>query len=87
MRRVKMFKRLKTAWGFLTGKYPVNKIPLVYVHDGGPENRFVQLLAWQDVVLALDAQGKIWKLRPSDGYYPSGCYFTNQLIQESPHRY
>jgi hypothetical protein len=82
-----MFHRIKAAWKFLTGKYPVNKTQSVYVHDGGPENRFVQLLAWRDMVLALDAEGKIWELRPQDGYHPSGCYFVNQLVQESPRSY
>lgn len=76
-----MFQRIKAAWRFLTGKYPVNKIPSVYVHDGGPENRFVQLLAWRDTVLALDAQGKIWELR-SD--YPPYNGFVTSLLQESP---
>ena len=79
-----MFHRIKAAWRFLTGKYPVNKIPSVYVHDGGPENRFVQLLAWRDSVLALDAEGKIWELRQHAGY-PYG--FVNSLIQESPRSY
>lgn len=82
-----MWKRIKAAWRFLTGKYPINKIPSVYVHDGGPENRFVQLLAWRDTVLALDVQGKIWELRPENGYGPGGCYFVNQLVQESPRNY
>ena len=76
--------RVKPAWRFLTGKYPVNKTQTVYVESGKSENQFVQLLAWRDTVWALDAQGKIWELRSEIGY-PYG--FVNQLIQESPRRY
>jgi alpha-tubulin suppressor-like RCC1 family protein len=73
--------RVVPAWKFLTGKYPVNKTQTVYVESGKPENQFVQLIAWQDSILALDAQGKIWELRHERGY-PWG--FVNTLVQESP---
>jgi hypothetical protein len=80
-----MFNRIKAAWRVLTGKVYIPKIPkTIYVQSSQPENQFVQLLAWRDSVLALDAQGKIWELRPN---YPEYSGFTNQLLQESPRRY
>ena len=85
MNRIKAgIRRIKAAWCFLTGKYPINKTQTIYVESGKSENQFVQLLAWRDTVLALDAQGKIWELRHEIGY-PYG--FVNQLIQESPRSY
>jgi hypothetical protein len=80
-----MFTRLKRVWKVLRGKeygYPPSEV--IYVKSGKAENQFVQLLAWRDTVLALDAQGKIWELREQAGY-PYG--FVNQLVQESPRSY
>ena len=78
-----MFTRLKAAWRVLTGKVYIPKVPqMIYVKSGLPDNQFVQLLAWQGSVLALDAEGKIWELRPDSVYG-----FTTQLIQESPRSY
>ena len=83
-----MFHRIKAAWKVLTGRVYIPHVPkTIYVKSGLPDNQFVQLLAWRDTVLALDAEGKIWELRPQDGYYPSGCHFVNQLVQESPRSY
>ena len=80
-----MFTRLKVAWTILTGKVYIPKTPqTIYVKSGLPDNQFVQLLAWRDTVLALDAEGKIWELRSEPGY-PYG--FVNQLVQESPRSY
>ena len=77
-----MFTRIKQAWCVLRGRgYGYNPSKVIYVEHGKPENQFVQLLAWRDTVLALDAQGKIWELRSEMGY---PCGFVNQLIQESP---
>lgn len=80
-----MFNRIKAAWVVLTGRVYIPRTPkTIYVKSGLPENQFVQLLAWRDTVLALDAQGKIWELRSEPGY-PYG--FVNQLVQESPRSY
>jgi hypothetical protein len=80
-----MFTRLKQTWQVLQGKVYVSSYPkTIYVQSGKAENQFVQLLAWRDTVLALDAQGKIWELRAEVGY-PYG--FVNQLVQESPRSY
>lgn len=80
-----MIRRIKAALAVLTGKIYIPSVPkTIYVQTSHPENQFVQLLAWRDTVLALDAQGKIWELRPYDGY-PYG--FVNTLLQESPRRY
>ncbi len=82
-----MINRIRTAWLVLTGNLNPFVVPhqkTVYVESGKSENQFVQLLAWRDTVLALDAQGKIWELRSELGY-PYG--FVNQLVQESPRSY
>ena len=80
-----MFNRIRAAWRVLTGNLFVGPYPkTIYVESGKAENQFVQLLAWRDTVLALDAQGKIWELRSEPGY-PYG--FVNQLVQESPRSY
>lgn len=80
-----MFTRLKQAWRVLRGRgYGYNPSKVIYVERNRAENQFVQLLAWRDTVLALDAQGKIWELREVPEY-PYG--FVNQLVQESPRSY
>ena len=77
-----MFTRLKQAWRVLRGRgYGYNPSKVIYVERNRAENQFVQLLAWRDTVIALDAQGKIWELNP-DSYPGSG--FTCQYLQDSP---
>lgn len=80
-----MFHRIKTAWKFLTGKYPVNKIPSVYVHDGDNPNRFVQLMYFRDEIIALDASGSIYKL--SMWPYDRPVNFSIEKIADSPRGY
>ncbi len=81
-----MWQRIKAAWTVLTGKIYIPDGPkTIYVQSSQPDNQFVQLLAWRDTVLALDAQGKIWELRPND--YANVGGFINQLVQESPRSY
>ena len=80
-----MWSRIKQAWRVLRGKgYIPSPTKTIYVDSGLPRNQFVQLLAWRDTVLALDAEGKIWELRTEVGYPYA---FVNQLVQESPRSY
>ena len=77
-----MKEKLKLIWKILTGKMYVSpKSEVIYVHDNKANNQFVQLLAWRDTIIALDAQGKIWELRQD---YPGGYGFTCQYLQDSP---
>jgi len=76
-----MFTRIKEAWQVLRGDWHI-KQKNIYVHDAGPENRFVQLVPWRDDILALDAQGRIWSLYRIDDTFPSV-----QLLMESPRSY
>ena len=81
-----MFNRLKQAWRVLRGKvYVPLDSKVIYVESEKSNNQFVQLLAWRDTIIALDAQGKIWELRPDD--YLSSSGFVCQFLQESPRRY
>lgn len=78
-----MFTRLKQAWRVLRGKVFVPSHQTIYVQSGKANNQFVQLLAWRDTIVALDAQGKIWELR--DASYPGGGGgFVCQYLQDSP---
>lgn len=77
-----MIHRIKAAWNFLTGKYPVNKIPSVYVHDGDNPNRFIQLLNFRDEIIALDASGNVHQLRMWPYDRPDA--FSIEKIFESP---
>ena len=80
-----MFTRLKQAWRVLRGKlYIPSGSNVIYVEQSKANNQFVQLLAWRDTVIALDAQGKIWELR---AYDDGCCGFVVQFLQESPRRY
>lgn len=77
-----MFTRLRQAWTVLTGRIglPDHLPNTIYVQSGQANNQFVQLLAWRDTIIALDAQGKIWELRPD---FPLGG-FVVQYLQDSP---
>ena len=75
-----MFTRIKQAWTILRGKVLIPE--RVYVHELGPY-RWIQLLNYQDRVLALDTEGTIWQLH--EDYYGSG-FFTTKIVQESPRR-
>jgi hypothetical protein len=78
-----MFTRIKQAWKVLRGRVWVpSPTPVIYVQNSGP-TRWIQLLNYQDRVLALDTDGTIWQLR--EDYYGSG-FFTTQIVQESPRR-
>lgn len=79
-----MISRIKVAWAVLIGKYPIKKTQTIFVESNKRENQFVQLIAWRDTVLALDAQGKIWELRSELGY-PGR--FVNTFVQGSPGSY
>lgn len=77
-----MFNRLKVTWAVLTGKlHATPGAKVIYVESPKANNQFVQLLAWRDTIIALDAQGKLWELRQD---YPSGPYFICQYLQDSP---
>lgn len=80
-----MFHRIKAAWRFLTGKYPVNKTPSVYVHDGDNPDRFVQLMYFRDDIIALSASGTIYQIRMYP--YDKPCQFAIEKIAESPRGY
>jgi hypothetical protein len=57
-----MFNRLKRAWRVLrTGSLTPERI-YVYPAEYNP-NRFVQLLSYHDYILALDAEGKVWRVK------------------------
>ena len=76
-----MFTKVKQAWRVLRGKlYIPSGSNVIYVEQSKANNQFVQLLAWQDTVIALDAQGKIWELRPD---YPIRGFVCSYL-QDSP---
>jgi hypothetical protein len=74
--------RIKAAWEALNGRYAGNiRSPeKIYVYrEAEYSNRFVQLLNFQDHILALDAEGKIW-----DVGYDNHGYFFVQLRARSP---
>ena len=64
-----MFKRLREFWKKTwssAGRRDWSKIKLpekiyVYPSEFNP-NKFVQLLNYRDAILALDAEGKVWKI-------------------------
>ena len=79
-----MLSRIKLAWRILRGKgfYETRKV--LYVSNVAEENKFVQLVPYQDKMLALDAQGKIWVIDHEHyGLYSPTC----QLFMESPRAY
>lgn len=73
-----MINRIKLAWyAFRHGI-----IKSDYLYPTYNPNKFVQLLNHQDVILALDAEGKLWQMRRDyDGF------FTVQFLLESPREY
>lgn len=77
-----MWNRLKRAWAVLRCKIVTPETIYVYPAEHNP-NKFVQLMYWRDSVLALDAEGKIWELRPDAAYQGFVC----QFMQESPRGY
>ena len=78
-----MFARIKQAWKVWHGKVWVPApAPVIYVRDSAPTH-WIQLLNYQDSILALDTEGTIWQLR--EDHYGSG-FFTIQIVQESPRR-
>ena len=79
-----MFTRIRNAWRVLWSKVVLPERIYVYPAEFNP-NKFVQLLAWRDTVLALDTEGKIWELRP-DGYL-NNSGFVCQFLQESTRSY
>jgi hypothetical protein len=79
-----MFNRIKTAWSILRGRiYLPKPSEVIYVQSSGPP-RWVQLLNYQDRVLALDSEGTVWDLR--EDFYGSG-QFVCQIMIESPRKY
>jgi hypothetical protein len=76
-------KRLKAAWLALRGHYI--KVPeRIYVYSDGDPRRWVQLLNYQDRILALDGEGTIWIV--AEDYGGSNMFHT-QILIESPRRY
>lgn len=69
-----MFKRLKFAWAALKGEpYKTTSNTFVF-----PE-RLVQLINFQDKIIALDSEGRLYEMRPDY----SG-FMVIQLITENP---
>ena len=79
-----MLVKLKLIWKFLRGKGLYDPRKIVYVSNVEDENKFVQLISYQDKILALDAQGKIWVISHEHyGLYKTSC----ELFMESPRAY
>ena len=79
-----MLVKLKLIWKFLRGKGLYDPRKIVYVSNVEDENKFVQLISYQDKILALDAQGKIWVISHEHyGLYMASC----ELFMESPRAY
>ena len=76
-----MIRRLKLAWFAL--RHGIIKSDHIYVYpaDSNP-NRFVQLVNYRDTILALDTEGKIWKIAEDW----SGFVYQEFLFN-SPRRY
>ena len=75
--------RMKAAWRILWGgTYPTTHYATVTITEAN--NKFVQLVPWRDIILALDAQGKIWVLNE---LYPDGQNFAISFLMESPRVY
>jgi hypothetical protein len=77
-----MFNRFKQAWRVLRQKTIAPDKIYVYPSEWNP-NKFVQLMYWRDNVLALDAEGKIWKI--NEDY--SGFTHVSFLFDSPPRRY
>ena len=75
-----MFNRIKCAWAVLRGKIVTPEKIYVYPAEHNP-NKFVQLIAYRDGLLALDAEGRVWAIK--DG---GTGYFYYQQVLESPRR-
>ena len=75
-------KRLKQAWRALCGEYLFSpKKIYVGIHPGRPE-RWVQLLNYQDKIIALTGEGDLWVIEPGhDGN------FVYQFLMKGPERF
>jgi hypothetical protein len=79
-----MLSRIRLAWRILRGKGFTEPRKVTYVHNVEDENKFVQLVPYQDKILALDAQGKVWIISHEHyGLYRPSC----ELFMESPRPY
>lgn len=76
-----MFRRLKQAWAALNSKVITPEKIYVYASEHNP-NKFVQLMYYRDNVLALNAEGKIWKI--NEDYSGFVC---QEFLFNSPTRY
>ena len=76
-----MWNRLKRAWAVLRCIVTPETI-YAYPAEWNP-NKFVQLMYWRDSVLALDAEGKIWKV--NEDY--SGFTHVDLLFNSPPRSY
>ena len=82
MNRIKAgIRRIKAAWVVLRRKTIIPEKIYVYPSEWNP-NKFVQLMYWRDSLLALDAEGKIWKV--NEDY--SGFTYV-EILFHSPRRY
>ena len=70
-----MRKRLKLAWRTLWGTY-----------DGTPANpwppKIAQMINFQDAILAVDSEGRIWRMRPD--YDCRSPLLMIELLMENP---
>jgi hypothetical protein len=75
---------MKLAWRILRGKGTYDSGKVLYVTISETENKFVQLVPYQDKILALDARGKVWIISHEHyGLYRPSC----ELFMESPRPY
>ena len=80
MNRIKAgIRRIKAAWGVMRSKTIVPEKIYVYPSEWNP-NKFVQLMYWRDHLLALDTEGKIWKV--NEDY--SGFTHVDLLFNSPP---
>ncbi len=77
-----MWNRTKRAWAVLRCKIVTPETIYVYPSEWNP-NKFVQLMYWRDSILALDAEGKIWKV--NEDY--SGFTHVDLLFNSPPRSY
>jgi hypothetical protein len=78
-----MFTKIKQAWKVLRGKIWVpSPAPVIYVQNSGP-TRWIQLLNYQDRVLALDTEGTIWQIKEE---YGGSGFFITEIVLHSPTR-
>lgn len=73
------FNRLRTTWNALCGRVVAPKIEYVT-----PEPRWIQILHWQDNLLALDNLGQVWLIRTDfHGQFVVNC----PPVLTTPRRY